>query len=172
MIVIKAIKLTLLAFALCGAVSATAEGKIAVLNAQQAIINTEVAQNRLKALRQEPGYAENRKRLEELGKSYQETVEQIQKDAAVMSVEQKQAEGKKIQEKRADIEHVQRKLQTAEQELLQAVAQEMAPKLQQVVTELIAAEGIGLLLNQQAAMHADSSFSITAKVTDKLNQSK
>ena len=168
----KLVKLTLLTLALCGSMSVLAEGKIAVLNAQQAIINTEVAQNRLKALRDESGYAENRKQLEDLGKSYQDKVAQIQKDAAVMSAEQKQAEGKKIQEKRADIEHVQRKLQAAEQELLQAVAQEMAPKLQKVVTELIASEGIGLLLNQQAAMHADSSFSITAKVTEKLNQMK
>lgn len=169
---IKCIKFSLLLLALCGSVAATAEGKIAVLNAQQAIINTEVAQNRLKALRNEKSYADNRKQLDALGKSFQEAVEQIQKDAAVMSAEQKQAEGKKIQEKRADIEHVQRKLQTAEQELLQSVAQEMAPKLQQAVTELIASEGIGLLLNQQAAMHADSSFNITAKVTDKLNQMK
>ena len=168
----KLIKLTLLAFALCASVAANAEGKIAVLNAQQAIINTEVAQARLKALREESGYAENRKQLEALGKSYQDTVAQLQKDAAVMSAEQKQAEAKKIQEKRTDIEFVQRKLQTAEQQLLQAVAQEMAPKLQKAVSELIEAEGIGLLLNQQAAMHVDSSFNITPKVTDKLNQTK
>ena len=166
------LKLTLLAVALCASVAANAEGKIAVLNAQQAIINTEVAQARLKALREESSYAANRKQLETLGKSYQETVAQLQKDAAVMSAEQKQAEAKKIQEKRADIEHVQKKLQAAEQELLQSVAQGMAPKLKAVVSGLIESEGIGLLLNQQAAMHADSSFSITAKVTDKLNQMK
>ncbi len=168
----KLIKLTLLAVTFCASAAVHAEGKIAVLNAQQAIINTEVAQTRLKALREEAGYAENRKQLEALGKSYQDTVAQLQKDAAVMSNEQKQTEAKKIQEKRADIEHVQRKLQASEQELLQAVAQEMAPKLQKVVGELIESEGIGLLLNQQAAMHADSSFSITAKVTDKLNKMK
>lgn len=168
----KLVKFTLMAVALCGSLAANAEGKIAVLNAQTAIINTQLAQDRLKALQSESSYADNRKQLEELGKSYQDTVAQIQKDAAVMSDEQKQAEAKKIQEKRTDIEFVQRKLQAAEKELLQSVAQEMAPKLQQVVSELIASEGIGLLLNQQAVMHADSSFSITAKVTDKLNQLK
>jgi outer membrane protein len=168
----KLLKVLFLVTALVTSMAASAEGKIAVLNAQQAIINTEVAQTRLKALRDESGYKENRKQLEDLGKSYQETLAQLQKDAAVMSNEQKQVEAKKIQEKRSDIEHVQRKLQTAEQELLQAVAQELAPKLQKAVSELIEAEGIGLLLNQQAAMHADSSFSITAKVTDKLNQMK
>ena len=166
----KIVKISLLAVALIASLSAHAEGKIAVLNAQQAIINTEVAQARLKTLREEASYAANRKQLEELGKSYQDTVAQLQKDAAVMSAEQKQAEAKKIQEKRVDIEFIQKKLQTAEQGLLQSVAQELAPKLQKAVGELIESEGIGLLLNQQAAMHADSSFSITAKVTDKLNQ--
>lgn len=163
-------KSILVAVSVALSMTAMAEGKIAVLNAQQAIINTEVAQNRLQALRAETSYAANRKDLEALGKSYQEIVAQLQKDAAVMSPEQQQAEAKKIQEKRADIEHVQRKLQTAEQELLQAVAQELSPKLQEAVKQLIESEGIGLLLNQQAAMHVDSSYNITAKVTDKLNQ--
>lgn len=172
MIVNKLIKLTVMVIALCVPMLAQAEGKIAVLNAQQAIVNTELAQTRLKTLREDSGYADNRKQLEALGKSYQDTVAQLQKDMAVMSPEQKQTEAKKIQEKRADIEHVQRKLQTAEQELLQAVAQELAPKLKKVVGELIESEGIGLLLTQQAAMHVDSSYSITAKVTDKLNQLK
>uniref|UniRef100_UPI0030DA7F6C OmpH family outer membrane protein n=1 Tax=uncultured Oceanicoccus sp. TaxID=1706381 RepID=UPI0030DA7F6C len=171
-IVNKLIKLSLLAVVLCASIAANAQGKIAVFNAQQAIINTELAQTRLKALREESSYAENRKQLEALGKSYQDKLAQLQRDAAVMSAEQRQNEAKIIQEKRTDIEFVQRKLQTAEQQLFQAVAQEMAPKMQQAVSELIKAEGIGLLLNQQAALHVDSSFSITAKVTDKLNQAK
>ena len=151
---------------------ASAEGKIAVLSAQQAIINTDEAQERLKALRKDSSYAENLKQLEALKKGHDEAVAQLQKDLAIMSPEQKQAEGKKIQEKRADIEHVARKLQAAEQELLQAIAQEMAPKLQKAVAEIIKTEGIGLLIDRKAAMHVDNSYSITAKVTDKLNQSK
>ncbi len=169
---IKLVKISLVAVVLCASFAVNAEGKIAVLNAQQAIINTELAQSRLKALREETSFAANRTELEELSKSYQDTVAQLQKDAAVMSAEQKQTEAKKIQEKRSDIEHVQRKLQAAQEQLLQSVAQEMSPKLQKAVSELIESEGIGLLLNQQAAMHVDSSFSVTAKITDKLNQMK
>jgi outer membrane protein len=36
--------------------------------------------------------------------------------------------------------------------------------------EIIAAEGIGLLLQRASVIHADAGYSITAKVTDKLNQ--
>ena len=46
----------------------------------------------------------------------------------------------------------------------------MGPKVQEVLREIIDAEGIGLLLQRGAVIHADASYSITAKVTDKLNQ--
>ncbi len=151
---------------------ATAEGKIAVLNVQEAIINTTVAQERLKALQAQPEFAENRQQLETLKKTHDETIAQLQKDLAVMSPEQKQTESKKIQDMRGDMEHVARKLQAAEQELGQALMQEYAPKMQQVVTGIIESDNIGLLLDRKAAMHVDSSFSITAKVTEKLNAMK
>jgi outer membrane protein len=147
-------------------VLANAQGKIAVLDVQEAILNTDVAKKRLDAFRAQPDIAENVKQLE----TFQALVEQIKKDSAVMSAEQKQAQSKKIQEKRADIEHVGRKLKASEQEMAQALMQELGPKLQQVVGQLIQTEGIGLLLSKQAVMHVDSSYSISAKVTDKLNQ--
>lgn len=151
---------------------AQAEGKIAVLDAQQAILNTDEAQKKLKEFRAEPSVAENVKEIEKLQKEFKAAVEDFQKNSAVMSAAQKEAERKKITEKQADIEHVARKLKASEQEMGQQLLQEFAPKLNQAVSEIIKSEGIGLLLTSQAVMHVDSSFSITAKVTDKLNQSK
>ena len=58
----------------------------------------------------------------------------------------------------------------AEQAAGQALLQDMAPKVQEVLRELIATEGIGLLLQRGSVIHADAGYSITAKVTDKLNQ--
>ena len=72
--------------------------------------------------------------------------------------------------KQADLEHVTGKLQQAEQGAGQALLQEMAPKVQEVLREIITAEGIGLLLQRASVIHADAGYSITAKVTDKLNQ--
>ena len=62
------------------------------------------------------------------------------------------------------------KLQKAEQAAGQALLQDMAPKVQEVLRELIATEGIGLLLQRGSVIHADAGYSITTKVTDKLNQ--
>ena len=151
---------------------AHAEGKIAVLNVQEAIMNTDAAKKSINAWKTNAEIAENIKQLDALKADYQKAVKKLQKDAAVMSAERQQEEGKKIQSKMADIEHVARKLQSAEKELVQGLMQQQAPALQKVVTEMIQAEGIGLLLDKKAVMHVDSSFSITAKVTDKMNQAQ
>lgn len=151
---------------------AQAEGKIAVLDAQQAILNTDEAQKKLKEFREQPSIAENVKEIEKLQKEFKAAVEDFQKNSAVMSAAQKEEERKKITEKQSDIEHVARKLKASEQEMGQMLLQEFSPKLNEAVSAIIKSEGIGLLLNRQAVMHLDSSFSITAKVTDKLNQAK
>ena len=42
--------------------------------------------------------------------------------------------------------------------------------VQEVLREIIAKESIGLLLQRSSVIHADASYSVSAKVTDKLNQ--
>jgi outer membrane protein len=67
---------------------------------------------------------------------------------------------------------VAKKLQQARGEVAQRVMREMSARARDVIGELVKTEGIGLLLNAQAAMHADPGYDISAKVTDKLNQTK
>ncbi len=87
-----------------------------------------------------------------------------------MSQEQQAAARSKLASKQADLEHVTGKLQKAEADAGQALLQEMAPRVQEVLQGIIASEGIGLLLQRQSVIHADAGYNITAKVTDKLNQ--
>lgn len=163
-------KMMLAAVVAASPMLAMAEGKIAVFSAQQAIMNTDAAKTQVKAFQQEPSVAEKIKEFEGLQKKYREAVEQVQKDLAMMSAEQKQAESKKINDMRADIEHVGRQLKKSEQEMAQRLMQEFGPRLQPILADLVKNEKIGLLLDKKAALHADASFDITAKVTDKLNQ--
>lgn len=150
---------------------AVAEGKIAILDTQAAILGTDEAQKRMKALRDKPDFQANTKEMERLKKEYNDIIAQLQKDLAVMSPEQKDKQRQKIEEKRNDIEHVVRKLQQEEQELGQSLMQDMGPRLQKVVADIIKSEGIGLLLDRRVALHADNSYNITPKVTDALNKS-
>lgn len=164
-----AIALTLLVSPLASS-WATAQGKIAVLDTQAAILGTDEAQKRLKTLREKPDFKANSAELDRLKKEYNDIIAQLQKDLAVMSPEQKDKQRQKIEEKRADIEHVVRKLQQAEQELAQSLMQDMGPRLQKVVADIIKNEGIGLLLDRRVALHVDNSYNITPKVTDQLNK--
>lgn len=147
-----------------------AQGKINVVDLQEAILQTDLAQKRLNAVREQDDYKADKAEFDRLKNEFDELVKKFQKDAAVMSQEQQVAARKKLASKQADLEHVTKKLQQAEQGAGQALLQEMAPKVQEVLREIIASEGIGLLLQRASVIHADPSYSITAKLTDKLNQ--
>lgn len=173
---VKLYRAALLMIALLASSLATAQlaapvqGKIAVLDAVGAVMHTDEAQKRLKALKAQPSFDSDSKDHDRLIKEYQDMVAQLQKDMAVMSADQRQAQGKKIEDKRSDIEHVEHKLQEAEQELMQQLMSDLGGKLQKVVTDLIKSEGIGLLLDRKAAIHVDNSFDLSAKVTEQLNK--
>lgn len=149
---------------------AGAQGKIAVVNLQEAILQSDQAQARLSDVRSQEDYQADKDEFDRLQEELEELVKDFQKDAAVMSQEQQIAARKRLASKQADLEHVTGKLQQAEQAAGQALLQEMSPMVQEVLRELISTEGIGLLLQRGSVIHADPGYSITAKVTDKLNQ--
>jgi outer membrane protein len=149
---------------------AQAQGKIAVVDLQAAILQTDMAQQRIAAVRAQEDYKSDKDEFDRLKAEFDDLVKQLQNDMAVMSQEQQLAARKRLQSKQADLEHVTGKLQQAEQAAGQALLQEMSPKVQEVLRELITTEGIGLLLQRGSVIHADAGYSLTAKVTDKLNQ--
>ena len=167
----KFLQASVVLFALALPTLGWAQGKIAVVDLQEAILQTDQAQKRLSQVREQDDYKSDKAEFDKLKKEFDGLVKDFQKDAAVLSQEQQLAARKKLASKQADLEHVTGKLQQAEQGAGQALLQEMAPKVQEVLREIIAAEGIGLLLQRSSVIHADAGYSVTAKVTDKLNQS-
>lgn len=146
------------------------QGKIAVIDVQGAILQTDVAQKRLVEVRDQAEYKKNKAEYDRLKSEGEALLKTAQKDAAVMSEDQKKTTQKKLSSLQEDLDHVTGKLQQAEQIAAQALLQDMAPKVQEVLREIIKQDGIGLLLQRNAVVHAEESYSITAKVTDKLNQ--
>jgi outer membrane protein len=146
------------------------EGKIAVVDVQGAILQTEYAQQKLGEVRAKEDYKKNKAEYDRLQKEGEGLLTTFQKDAAVMSPEQKTAAQKKLSSLQEDLDHVTGKLQQAEQGVGQALLQEMAPRVQEVLREIIQKDGIALLLQRSAVIHAEPGYSITQQVTDKLNQ--
>ncbi len=166
----KAMRVVIAALAFSLSAGVVAQGKIAVVNLQEAILQTDEAQKRLNQIRNEKDYKDDKSEFDRLKKEFDGLVKKFQKDAAVMSQDQQLASRKKLASKQADLEHVAGKLQQAEQAAGQTLLQEMSPRVQEVLRELIATEGIGLLMPQTSVIHADPGYNVTAKVTDKLNQ--
>jgi outer membrane protein len=144
--------------------------KIRVIDVQGAILSTDVAQKKLGEIRDQAEYKKNKAEYDRLKSEGEALLKTYQKDAAVMSQDQKVAAQKKLNAMQEDLDHVTSKLQQAEQAAGQALLQEMAPKVQDILREMIEKDGIGLLLQRNAVVHAEPSYSITQQVTDKLNQ--
>jgi outer membrane protein len=151
---------------------AMAEGRIAVFDVEAAVLNTDMAKKRLTDMRNSSDYKKNVKELESLKKNYDKLVEQFQKDFDILSAEQRQTTKNKIDAARADGEHLARKIEGANQQEAQSILQELGPKLQKILPQLVKDEKIGLLLPRKSVLHADADYDITAKVADKLNQTK
>lgn len=166
----RLLKVALTCVFLAAPALASAQGKIAVVNVQEAILQTDQAQKRLNDVRAQDDYKSDKAEFDRLKDEFDALVAKLKTDMAVMSQEQQVAARQKLTSKQGDLEHVTGKLQQAEQSAGQAILQEMSPKVQEVLRDLIATEGIGLLLQRTSVIHADAGYSITAKVTDKLNQ--
>lgn len=166
----RLLKVALAVLALSAPTLGQAEGKIAVVDVQNAILQTDVAQKRISEVRDQEDYKKNKAEYDRLKSEGEALLKTFQKDAAVMSQDQKVAAQKKLSSMQEDLDHVTGKLQQAEQSAGQALLQEMSPKVQEVLREIIEKDGIGLLLQRQGVIHAEPSYSITTQVTDKLNQ--
>lgn len=149
---------------------ALAQGKVAVLNLEKAIFETDEAKKQFDALQQTADYQNNKKEYDRLKKQYEDLAQQFNKNRDVMSAEQEAEQARKLKDVETDFEFVAKKLQQAQATVAQKLMRDFAPRANTVVMDLLKAEGIGLLLNAQAAMYAEPDFVLDGKVTDKLNQ--
>lgn len=164
----KIIKLSILAVAvLVSPVSYAAKDKIAVFDVQEAILNTNMAKAEMKAFESRSDISKMISDAERLKKDLTALRDEITKLGA--SSEKAQEKKKSMDFKQADFELIVRKLNAERQTAGKRLMDDIGPRLEGIVKGIVEAEGIGLLLDKKAAIHADPSFDITAKVTEKLN---
>ena len=156
-------------------VFAQAEGKIAVVKFDVAIMNSDKAKAKSKEFEARPDIKDKLEQGKKMEQEYVKLVENFKIEQEIMSVEQKLAAENKLKILKEDMQYIGRKLQEAQQEFTQnAEMQRLSVEALQAVQQIIKDEGIGLLIryNPQIILHADTSFDITAKVTEYLNKNK
>jgi outer membrane protein len=149
---------------------AMAQGRIAVVDLQAAILQTDKAQQRMSDFESNEDFVSDKAQFDALKAELDKLLKDFQRDQAAMSEEDQIAARQKMASKNSDLEYVAKKLQALQTQNAERVLQEMAPQARDVLREIIETEQIGLLLQQQAVIHADLGYNITAKVSDKLNQ--
>ena len=125
---------------------AMAQGKIAVVNLEEAILQTDLAQQRLAEFEKNEDFTSDKNEFESLREELDKLVQDFQRDQAAMSEDQMVAARQKVSSKNSDLEYVAKKLQTLQQQNAQRVFQELAPKAREVLRDIITTEQIGLLL--------------------------
>jgi outer membrane protein len=148
--------------------TAVAELKLAVLDTQRALLESEEAKAMLQSVRTDLEKELNQ--VTELDQEIRTLREQMQKDADVMSPADQRRRAKAIEDKQIELQFQVNRLQKEEQDRGQEVLQLMGPKIQAVVNEMIEADGYDMVLQRGSLLYVNPKHDITRKVTEKLNE--
>jgi outer membrane protein len=157
--------LTLALFAL----PAAAVEKMAVVDIQRVIFTSDVAKARQKELQTESGFVALQAKYDGIASDVKALQQKIESERDTMSREQATENQKKMEYLRADYELVARKLQAEVQQLQGKIMEELQPKVQAALKELVEAEGITLLLQREAVIVAAPELDVTSKLLERLN---
>ena len=142
--------------------------KIGVLNALQALFNSDAARVVQEELEQE--FAEDETRATNLTQQLQELQQEFQQNEAVMTQEQIRRMNSNAQDLQVQLQLIQERVQTALQEKNQEFLQSMQEELAAAVSDVVAEGGFDLILNADSAPYFAPVLDITAGVTAKLNE--
>lgn len=154
------------------AAAATAQesaGRIAVVDIQDAILNTKFAQERFKTWRESDSIKELDAQMRTLSADLQAMQKDAEANAEKWGDDKKAEFQKNFQYRQADLELAGKKLDAERKQILQEINAVQAQKMREVLDELVKVEGVGLLLDRKAALHWDNAYDITAKLTARLD---
>lgn len=168
---LKALCLILVAAMAAGLSTASvAEDKIAVVDIAQAIFSSNAAQDRIKQAQTNADFVALKAKFESSVADIQSLAKDAESKRLTWSQEQAQSHQKKMEYIKADIDLARQKIQGEQKQLEQQIMQELGPKAQEALQEVVKEEGITILLRADAVLVAGQESNVTAKVADRLNK--
>jgi len=153
-----------------GAGVASADLKIAVLDTQRALVESEEAKILLKHAQEELQKEEDDVRS--LGEEILALQEKLKKDGEVMSAIEQRRMTKDIEDKQIDYQFLVNKLQKQVNDRRQELLQQMVPKIDKVLKDLIEIEGYDMIMERGNLRYVNTKHDITRKVTERLNENR
>lgn len=147
-------------------------GKIVVFDPREAILSTDLAQQRVKAFEVRPEVAQMIAQAESLGEDLKALNKEKSTKGITWSQEEHLAHKKKHDSAHADWQHVAKKIQNEQALLVQTIIEEMSPKMESALTAIIQSEDVDMVLKKPAvfANLVKPELDITLKVTEELNK--
>jgi len=147
---------------------AAAEMKIAIVDVQTAIAASDEAQRLITQIRDEfKGDEDNIKLIQT---EAAELLQKLQKDAEVMSEDEKRRVQQEIESLNNDFVYQRQKLQKELQARQTELFQGIDGKVQKAIEELVLQNDYDLVLPRGAAIYVGDLYDVTRKVTEKLNE--
>lgn len=153
-------------------VSSSAGSRIVVLDLQRAIMMTDVAREKMKALESQKEYSETQKKAESIRQQLIKKQEELQKEGPAWSTDKRNNYLKDMDFMRKDFELTAQKLQAEQQALVRELMRSAEPKIKQAMDQLIKEQSIAIVLEKNATIFADRSTDITEMLVEKLNTTK
>ena len=150
--------------------SVAAELKIAVLDTQRALVESEEAQTLLSQAEKE--LQEEQEEVTALRDEIEALETRLQTDGEVMSATEQRKVQKDIEDKQIDFQFLVNKLQKEVNDRRQDILQQMVPKIDKVLKDLIELEGYDVIMERANLRYVNSKHEITRKVTEKLNENR
>jgi outer membrane protein len=150
--------------------SAAAELKIAVLDTQRALVESDEAKELLAQAQKD--LQSEQDQLQALQEELLGLQEKLNKDGEVMSATEQRKLQKEIEDKQIDYQFLGNKLQKEVNDRRQELLQQMVPKIDVVLRDLIELEGYDLILERSSLRYANTKHDITRRVTEKLNEKR
>lgn len=144
--------------------------KIGVLNALQALFNSDAAKVVQEELEQE--FSADETRAVELSEQLTAIRNDYQQNSATMSQDQIRRMNASAQDLQVQLQLINERVQKALQEKNQAFLESMQQQLATAVTEVVAEGGFDLILNSDSTPYFAPVLDITARVTAKLNENE
>lgn len=147
--------------------SVFAEQRIAFVDADAAILNSEPAKDKITELKGRLVPEQNK--VKDLENTVRGLQTKLQQDAAVMSEAEKRDLAGKIEAKAIQYQQLAKQLQESQVQSQQELMSELAPKFKAAVTQLMKDGNYTILMHLKAAMIVDENDNLTKRVTEIIN---
>ena len=150
------------------AIPAFAEVKIAVVDVQSAILNSEEAKRLLRQIQDE--FKSEEEEIRNIQSEAAVVLERLRKDAEVMSEAEKRRLQQDIESKNNDFVYLRQKLKRRIEERQKELFAGIDARVQKSIEDIVLQDDYDLILPRQAALYVGDLYNITRKVTEKLNE--